>query len=53
MLPKYNFFILEVVNAQAAVSPKYPKTVHYRGEEIFMISGKHIARPEKFNPENL
>jgi len=53
MLPKYNFFILEVVKAQAAKSPKYPKTVHYRGEGIFMISGKHVAFPEKFRPENL
>ena len=53
MLSKYNFFILEVVKAQAAVSPKYPKTVHYRGEGIFMISGRHVEFPEKFKPQNL
>ena len=53
MLSRYNFFILEVVKAQAAVSPKYPKTVHYRGEGIFMISGRHVEFPEKFKPQNL
>lgn len=53
LLPKYNFFILEVVKAHTATWPKYPKTVHYRGEGIFMISGKNIALPEKFNPEML
>ncbi len=53
LLPEYNFFILEVVKAHAAVAPKYPKTVHYRGEGVFMISGKNIALPEKFKPEML
>ncbi|HEY9044955.1 MAG TPA: flavin reductase family protein, partial [Ohtaekwangia sp.] len=53
MLDKYNFFILEVVKAHVAVSPKYPKTVHYRGDGIFMVSGRHIALPKKFRPENL
>jgi len=53
LLPAYNFFILEVVKAHVATAPNYPKTVHYRGEGIFMISGKHIACPEKFKPENL
>jgi flavin reductase (DIM6/NTAB) family NADH-FMN oxidoreductase RutF len=53
MLNKYNFFILEVVKAHVAVSPEYPKTVHYRGEGVFMISGNHIAVPEKFRKQNL
>jgi flavin reductase (DIM6/NTAB) family NADH-FMN oxidoreductase RutF len=53
LLPQYNFFILEVVKAHAATSPKYPQTVHYRGEGVFMISGKNIALPEKFKPEML
>lgn len=53
LLAKYNFFILEVMKAHVAVSPKYPTTVHYRGEGVFMISGKHIAFPEKFKPENM
>ena len=52
MLDKYNFFILEVMAARAATWPKYPKTVHYRGEGIFMVSGKHLSFPEKFKPQN-
>lgn len=39
---KYNFFIMEIVKAHVAVSPKYPGTVHYRGDSIFMVSGKNI-----------
>ncbi|KAA5536142.1 flavin reductase family protein [Taibaiella lutea] len=53
MLDKYNFFVLEVVKAHVAVSPKFPKTVHYRGEGIFMISGKQVDRHEKFKKQNL
>jgi len=53
LLPKYNFFILEVVKARVADRPKYPTTVHYRGEGIFMVSGKHIAFPKRFKPQNM
>jgi len=53
LLPKYNFFILEVVAARVATSPKYPKTIHYTGDGVFMVSGKHIAFPEKFKRQNL
>ncbi|RPE05950.1 flavin reductase family protein [Chitinophaga lutea] len=53
MLDDYNFFILEVLKAQAATYPRYPKTVHYRGNGVFMISGKHVAFPEKFKRGNL
>jgi flavin reductase (DIM6/NTAB) family NADH-FMN oxidoreductase RutF len=53
LLPKYNFFILEVVKAHVAVYPKYPRTVHYRGEGIFMVAGKEIAFPGKFKRQNL
>jgi len=53
LLPKYNFFIFEVIKAHVAVYPKYPQTVHYRGEGVFMVSGKQIAFPKKFKPQNL
>lgn len=53
LLREYNFFIFEVKKAQAAIFPKYPRTVHYRGEGVFMISGTHIAMPGRFRPENL
>jgi flavin reductase (DIM6/NTAB) family NADH-FMN oxidoreductase RutF len=52
-LSRYNFFILEVIAAHVAIWPRYPKTVHYRGDGVFMVSGKHIAFPEKFKPQNL
>ena len=53
MLYKYNFFILKVLKAHAPSSPKYPTTMHYRGDGIFMISGKTVSYRKKFKPENL
>ena len=53
LLRKYSFFILEVAKAHVAVAPKYPRTVHYRGDGVFMVSGRHISLREKFRPENL
>ena len=38
----YNFFIFEIVKAHKAVSPKFPKTLHYRGDGLFMVSGKSL-----------
>lgn len=53
MLDEYNFFILEVVKAHVPARPAYPKTVHYRGEGTFMVSGRNVSFPEKFKPQNL
>jgi len=53
LLPEYNFFILEVVKAHVPKTPKYPKTVHYTGDGVFMLSGDHVDFHEKFKPENL
>jgi flavin reductase (DIM6/NTAB) family NADH-FMN oxidoreductase RutF len=53
MLDKYNFFIFEVVAARAAVSPRYPETLHYRGDGVFMVSGKNISRRSQFRPDML
>ena len=51
---KYNMFIFEVVKAHVATSPKYPKTIHYRGDGEFMISGANTARYRRlFRPEML
>jgi flavin reductase (DIM6/NTAB) family NADH-FMN oxidoreductase RutF len=36
---KYNFFVFEVVKAHVATKPKLPKTIHYRGDGEFMLSG--------------
>jgi len=41
------------VKAHVARTPKYPTTVHYRGQGIFMVSGRHINLRRKFKPQNL
>jgi hypothetical protein len=41
---KYNVFVFEVVKAHVATSPKLPKTLHYRGDGEFMISGENTRR---------
>jgi flavin reductase (DIM6/NTAB) family NADH-FMN oxidoreductase RutF len=47
----YNVFVFEVVKAHVATSPKYPKTIHYRGDGEFMISGAETAKYRKlFRP---
>ena len=53
LLKKYSFFILEVVKAHAPASPKYPVTLHYRGEGNFMVSGKSVSYRKMFKPQNL
>jgi flavin reductase (DIM6/NTAB) family NADH-FMN oxidoreductase RutF len=42
MVPKYNFFILEVIKAQIDPSRKNPRTIHHRGRGLFMIAGATI-----------
>ncbi len=54
LIRKYSLFVLEVVKAHAATSPKYPKTIHYRGDGVFMISGANTRRyRSRFRPEML
>jgi flavin reductase (DIM6/NTAB) family NADH-FMN oxidoreductase RutF len=53
LLDTYGMFVLEVTKAHAPSSPKYPKTVHYRGDGMFMISGRNVSHRERFRPENL
>jgi flavin reductase (DIM6/NTAB) family NADH-FMN oxidoreductase RutF len=45
LLKTYNLFILEVIKAHVAGSPRYPDTIHYRGDSIFMTSGRNIRIP--------
>ncbi len=47
---KYNFFIFEVVKAHAPTTPKYPKTIHYRGDGMFMVSGRSLSLRRYFRP---
>jgi len=44
LVDTYNFFMFEVVKAHVARVPKYPKTIHYRGDGTFMVSGENTAR---------
>jgi flavin reductase (DIM6/NTAB) family NADH-FMN oxidoreductase RutF len=54
LIRKYSLFVFEVVKAHVAVTPKYPKTIHYRGDGEFMISGANTSRYRKlFRPEML
>jgi flavin reductase (DIM6/NTAB) family NADH-FMN oxidoreductase RutF len=47
LVNRYNFFIFEVVQAHVATRPKYPQTIHYRGDGVFMLSGRNIKLPSK------
>jgi flavin reductase (DIM6/NTAB) family NADH-FMN oxidoreductase RutF len=54
LIRKYSLFVFEVVKAHVATSSKYPKTIHYRGDGEFMISGAETAKYRKlFKPEML
>ncbi len=54
LIKKYSLFVLKVVKAHVAISPPFPKTIHYRGDGLFMISGPTVKKYRKlFKPENL
>lgn len=54
LIKPYNLFIFEVVKAHVARSPKFPQTIHYRGDGLFMLSGPTVRTWRKhFNPEML
>ncbi|WP_437732466.1 flavin reductase family protein [Sorangium sp. So ce1335] len=44
LVERYNFFVFEVVKAHAATTPRYPRTIHYRGDGVFMLSGSNTSR---------
>ena len=50
---RHSLFIWKVVKGHAAKSPRYPQTFHYRGEGVFMISGRNVSRRRLFDPEML
>ena len=50
---KHGLFIWQVVKAHVAITPKIPRTLHYRGEGKFMLSGADISRRGRFKPENM
>jgi flavin reductase (DIM6/NTAB) family NADH-FMN oxidoreductase RutF len=54
LIRKYSLFVFEVMKAHVATSPKYPRTIHYRGDGEFMISGATTSKYRKlFKPQML
>ena len=54
LIRKYSLFVWEVVKAHAATAPEFPRTIHYRGDGVFMISGSNTRRYRRFfKPANL
>jgi flavin reductase (DIM6/NTAB) family NADH-FMN oxidoreductase RutF len=54
LVSKYSLFVWEVVKAHVAQAPRYPRTMHYRGDGEFMLSGANTSRYRKrFKPEML
>ncbi|HXH81437.1 MAG TPA: flavin reductase family protein [Candidatus Tectomicrobia bacterium] len=53
LIDRYNVFVFEVVKAHVAASPRYPTTVHYRGDGVFMVAGRSVSYRRLFKPGNL
>jgi flavin reductase (DIM6/NTAB) family NADH-FMN oxidoreductase RutF len=47
MAAKYNFFVLEVLKAWIDPAEKNPRTMHHRGNGVFMIAGKSVRLRSK------
>ena len=47
MVNKYNFFVLEVVQAWIDPAQKKPRTLHHQGKGVFMVAGDTIKLPSK------
>ena len=45
LVTKYNFFILEVVQAWIDLARKRPRTIHHQGEGKFMVAGRTLHLP--------
>lgn len=45
LVAKYNFFILEVVQAWVDAARKRPRTIHHQGEGEFMVAGQILHLP--------
>ena len=53
LIRKYSLFVFKVVKTHAAVVPRFPRTIHYRGEGRFMVSGKEVDYARYFKPDML
>lgn len=45
IVPQYNFFILEVIQARVDASREHHPTIHHQGKGVFMVAGKTIELP--------
>jgi flavin reductase (DIM6/NTAB) family NADH-FMN oxidoreductase RutF len=45
LVAQYNFFVLEVVKAWIDPRQKHPRTLHHRGEGVFLVAGRTIKLP--------
>ena len=45
LVAKYNFFVLEVVQAWVDPTWKKPRTIHHQGEGEFMVAGRTLHLP--------
>ena len=54
LINKYGLLVWQVVKAHVASSPRYPRTIHYRGDGIFMLSDGNTSRYRRlFKSQNL
>lgn len=54
LIQRYSLFVFEVVHGHARATPKFPRTLHYRGDGLFMLAGPTVSRYRKlFKPEML
>lgn len=54
LINKYSLFVFEVVKAHVAISPKFPETLHYRGDGLFMMAGPTVSKYRKgFDPDKM
>jgi flavin reductase (DIM6/NTAB) family NADH-FMN oxidoreductase RutF len=53
LVSAYDFFVLEVVAAHAAATPRNPKTLHYTGDGRFVAAGHPFSRRHLFRPDML
>ena len=53
LIRRYSLFVFQIVKAHVATSPRWPKTVHYRGGGVFMVSGANRSYRDRFKRSNL
>lgn len=53
LINRYSLFVFQAVKVHVATTPKYPTTVHYRGDGVFMMAGESKSWRKRFKPDNL